>query len=202
MSIEQNLHCIYGRKHKPVIALQFCEGSLQRDVVINWLDLNHREKNRFKACISQLFRKVIGLRARAGDQNALHFTPLVPRTSSARCEIACCASSFPSCNGSLSSPVTLMAFLPSSEMTNPVSPIPVISDFTMVSAYAATGTAQPPPSPLRKARSAVTALRVDSSSKTDSKPSVVSSSARHWIASAPCPGAGSITSKGSHSVTC
>src|SRR5687768_16452906 len=147
MSIEQNLHCIDGCKYYPIVAFQLRQCSFQCDVVFNWLDLNHRKKNRFKAGISQLFRKVIGLGAWTGDQNALHFTSLVARISSAPCEIASRARLSPSCNGSVPSPVTLMAFLPSSEMTNPVSPIPVISDFTMVSAYAATGTAQPPPNP-------------------------------------------------------
>ena len=64
------------------------------------------------------------------------------------------------------------------------------------------GTAHPPPSPLRKARSAVTALRVDSSSSAASRLRVVWSVDLHWTAKAPCPGAGSMTSKDNHSVTC
>ena len=63
-----------------------------------------------------------------------------------------------------------------------------------VTASAATGAAQPPPSARRNARSAVVSARAAGSSSAARSASSASSSARHWIASAPCPGAGSIVS--------
>ena len=66
----------------------------------------------------------------------------------------------------------------------------------VVTASAATGAAQPPPSARRNARSAVVSARAAVSSSAARSARSASSSERHWIASAPCPGAGSIVSAG------
>ena len=63
--------------------------------------------------------------------------------------------------------------------------------------HAPTGAMQPPRKCASSARSAVVAAHVAKSSSGASTASVAASSARHSIASAPCPTAGSITSNGS-----
>ena len=72
--------------------------------------------------------------------------------------------------------------VPSAEYTPAASPSPV--------PRAAIGAAQPPPRAARTARSSVTASRVSASSRALRAAIRVTSSARHSMPSAPCPGAG------------
>lgn len=57
------------RKHNPGILLNILKRLCEFVIIINGADLDHREEDRLKPRRAQFFCEVIGLGARAGDED-------------------------------------------------------------------------------------------------------------------------------------